>query len=128
MSDNLHIPVLQEEAHITKRSFATEQVSVRTFTEEQQVVVRDEVSHEQVEVTRVAIGREVTEAPSIRTEGDVTIVPVFEERLVVEKRLFLIEELHLRRTTTVRAVEMPATVRRTGVAVDREQLHQQEEY
>lgn len=128
MSDDLHIPILQEEARITKRSVATEQVNVRTFAEEEQVVLRDEVSHEQVEVTRIPVDREVDEAPPVRTEGDVTIVSVLEERLVVEKRLFLVEELHLRRTTTTQQVEIPTTVRRTRVEIDREQLNHQEKH
>jgi uncharacterized protein (TIGR02271 family) len=126
MSDELRIPILQEEAHVSKLRVDTERVTVRTSTEEEHVVVRDEVRREQVTVTRVPIDREVAEAPEIRTEGDVTIVPVFEERLVVEKRLFLIEELHLRRTVTEEAVSLPATLRRTRVDVERTDLDPQE--
>jgi stress response protein YsnF len=43
------------------------------------------------------MGRMVETAPEIRTESDVTILPVVEEVLVVEKRLVLKEELHIRR-------------------------------
>ena len=125
-ADELRIPRVEEEARITKHVVDTERVSVRTVTAEEQVVLRDQVTHEQVEVTRVSVNREVAEAPAVRTEGDLTIVPVFEERLVVEKRLFLVEELHLRRTVTTRPVEIPTTVRRTRVEIDREQLNQQE--
>lgn len=128
MSDDLHIPILQEEARITKRSVATEQVNVRISSKDERVVLRDEVRHDRVEVTRIRVDREVAEAPSVRTEGDVTIVPVLEERLVVEKRLFLVEELHLRRTTTIQPVEIPTTVRRTCVEIDREHLNPQEDH
>ena len=128
MSDDLHIPILQEEAHIAKRSVDTERVNVRTFAEEREVVVRDEVSRQQVEVTRIPVDREVAEAPLVRTEGDLTIVPVLEERLVVEKRLFLVEELHLRRITTTTQMEVPTSVRRTRVDVDREILQPQEDH
>jgi stress response protein YsnF len=69
---------------------------------------------------------ELAQAPAIRTEGDVTIVPVFEERLVVEKRLFLIEEVHLRRVASVEQVALPTTLRRMNVEVTRDTLHQQE--
>jgi len=120
MTDDLRIPIVEEEASVTKRAVDLEHVSVRIGAEEEQVVVRDQVRHEQVEVTRVPINREVAEAPSVRTEGDLTIVPVLEERLVVEKRLFLVEELHLRRSETTRAVELPTTLRRTRVDVDRQ--------
>jgi stress response protein YsnF len=127
MSDELRLPIIEEQARVTKRTAETVRVSVRTVPEEEQVLLRDEVRREHVEVTRVPVDREVAEAPAIRAEGDITVVPVLEERLVVEKRLFLIEELHLRRSERREAVELPATLRRTRVEVERHQLDQQEE-
>lgn len=124
----LRIPIVQEEAHLIKRAGATERVTVRTVPEEHQVVLRDQIERAQVEVTRVPVNREVAEAPPIRTEGDLTVVPVLEERVVVEKRLFLVEELHLRRITVTEQVEIPATVRRMRVEIDREQVNQQEDH
>jgi stress response protein YsnF len=128
MSDDLTIPIVEEEATILKRSVETERVSVRTLSEEEQVLVHDEVRREHVEITRVPKDEEVAEAPAIRTEGDVTIVPVLEERLVVEKRLFLVEELHLRRAVEHQAVELPTTLRRTRVEIEREDLEHQEKH
>ena len=119
MPDDLHIPIIEEDAWIEKRPVVTERVSIHTLTDEEQVVVSDELRREQVDITRVPVGREVAEAPAVRVEDDVTIVPVLEERLVVEKRLFLVEELHLRRILEVEAVELPATLRRTRVEVER---------
>ena len=94
MSDDIRIPLVEEQAHVEKRRTA-ENVRVRTTTETEHVIMHDAVRREQIEVTRVPIEREVPSAPSIRIEGDVTIVPVLEERLVVERRLFLVEEIHL---------------------------------
>jgi stress response protein YsnF len=128
MSDDLTIPIVEEEATILKRSVETERVSVRTSSDEEQVLVRDEVRREHVAITRVPKDEEVAEAPAIRTEGDVTIVPVLEERLVVEKRLFLVEELHLRRAVEHQAVELTTTLRRTRVEIEREDLEHQEKH
>ena len=125
-ADETRVPIIQEEAHVTKHAVGLEQVTVRTVAEEHQVVVHEAVRREAVEVTRVAIDREVAEAPPIRTEGGVTIVPVVEERLVVEKRLFLVEELHLTRVATTEQVELPTTLRRMRAEVERETLNQQE--
>lgn len=122
------IPVVEEEARVIKRAARTERVTVHTVPEEEQVVLRDRVRRDHVEVTRIPVGREVAEAPPIRTQGDVTVVPVLEERLVVEKRLFLVEELHLRRTTGTEPVEIPTTVRRMRVDIDRTHVDQQEEH
>ncbi|RYF03720.1 MAG: DUF2382 domain-containing protein [Oxalobacteraceae bacterium] len=126
MSDDLRIPIVEEEATILKRSVDTERVTVRTASDERQVVVRDEVRREHVEVTRVPKDEEVAEAPAVRIEGDVTIVPVLEERLTVQKRLFLVEELHLRRTVDHQPVELPTALRRTRVDVEREDIDLQE--
>jgi stress response protein YsnF len=124
----LRVPLVEEQAYVTKREVGLEQVTVRTVAEEHQVVLRDQLRREQVEVTRVPVNREVAAAPPVRTEGDVTIVPVVEERLVVEKRLFLVEELHLTRTATLQAVEMPTTLRRMRAEVERHDLDQQEQH
>ena len=43
------------------------------------------------------IRRDADGDAQVRTEGDVTIIPVVEERYVMEKRLVLVEELHVRR-------------------------------
>lgn len=120
------IPIIAEQASVTKRVVGLEHVSVRTTSEERHVVIHDEVRRDSIEVVRVPVDREVAEAPEVRIEGDVTIVPVLEERLVVEKRLFLVEELHLRRSTATESVDLPTTLRRTRVDVERKDLHQQE--
>jgi hypothetical protein len=58
---------------------------------------------EEADVRRVPVNRIVTEVPQTRQEGEVTIVPVLEEVLVVEKRLLLKEEIHIvRRRAQVR--------------------------
>jgi stress response protein YsnF len=128
MSDDIRIPIVEEEAIVSKHSVDTERVSVRTSSEEQHVVICEEIRREHVEITRVAKDEEVAEAPSIRIEGGVTIVPVLEERMVVSKRLFLVEELHLRRAVDHQTVELPTTLRRTRVDVEREDLEEQERH
>jgi len=61
----------------------------------------------------------VDRMPDIRTENGVTIVPVVEEVLVVEKRLVLKEELHIRRNTHNEDVEMPVEIRKHRVEIER---------
>lgn len=127
MSDDVErIPVIEEEARIAKRVADVERVSVRVVPEAEEVIVRERLAHDEVEIERVPVGREVTAVPPVRTEGEVTVVPVVEERLVVEKRLVLVEEVHLRRRVAVEDVTVPATLRRTRVEVSRERLDGEE--
>ena len=88
------VPLLEEELRVEKQSVATGKVQVAVpVVESVEEIARAELDEEQVEVTRVHVGREVTTAPEVRTEGDVVMLPVLEEVLVVEKRLVLKEEL-----------------------------------
>ena len=91
-------------------------------TRTRDVVVDEPVLRDQVVVERVAVGRVVQAVPPVRQEGDVTILSVVEEVVVVERRLMLKEELHLRRVrTTERHVET-VTLREQNVSVTRTDL------
>jgi stress response protein YsnF len=113
------IPLVDETATIGKREVLTGRVRVRTVTDTLEELARADVQRETVEVTRVLIDRMIETAPEVRTEGDLTIVPVVEEVLVVEKRLVLKEELHIRRRVAAETVEVPVTLRRQRAIVER---------
>ena len=68
-----------------------------------------ELAEEHIEIERVSINEFVPGPVSVRQEGDVTVVPVVEEVLVVEKRLMLREEIRLtrRRQTRRHAEKIP---------------------
>ncbi len=113
------IPIVEEEIHLGKREITTGKVRVHTFVDVVTEPVHASLQEETVEVTRVPVGREVDHAPEVRTENGVTIVPVVEEVLVVEKRLVLKEELHIRRQSRTETVEVPVEVRKHRVEVER---------
>jgi uncharacterized protein (TIGR02271 family) len=120
MPDDVEIiPIIEEEALVSKRLVDVERVTVRTSADTEHLTVQEDLYREDVTVTRVPIEREVAETPPVRTEGDVTIVPIVEERLVLSKRLFLVEELHLQRSGSVERVDVPVDLRRTRVDIDR---------
>jgi stress response protein YsnF len=114
------IPLVEETATIGKREVLTGRVRVQTVTDTVEELARADVKRESVEVTRVPIDRMVETAPEVRTEGDVTILPVVEEVLVVEKRLVLKEELHIRRRVETENVEVPVSLRKQRAVVERE--------
>jgi stress response protein YsnF len=80
------------------------------------------LSRERVEVERVAVNRIVEQAPAVRTEGDVTIIPVLEEVLVVEKRLMLREEVRLVRRREETREQQTVTLRKEEVEVTRDEI------
>ncbi len=116
------IPVIEETARIDKRAVETGRVRVSTRTEAVDQVLRESLRSDTVEVTRVPVNRTLSEGevpPAVREEDGVTIIPVLEEILVVEKRLVLKEEVHVRRSTAAEDVEVPVTLRRQRAVVER---------
>ena len=96
------IPLVAEQIEVHKRRVETGRVRVtkRVETHEEQVDVA--LQREDVTVERIPVERFVDEVPPVRHEGDVTIISLVEEVLVVEKRLMVREEIRLttRRTET----------------------------
>ena len=117
--DRQVIPLVEETARVSKREVVSGKVRVRTEVDSVEQVLREPLTEETVEVTRVAIDRRVEQIPEIRTENGVTIVPILEERLVIEKQLFLKEELHIRRDVKTETVEVPVTLRSERAVVER---------
>lgn len=113
------IRLAEERVTVSKRLVERETVRVRVVTDQVAELARVSLSLERIEVERVPIGREVERAPEVREEDGVTVIPVLEEIVVVEKRLVLKEELRIRRVATVREEEQPVTLRRQRAEIER---------
>lgn len=85
---------------------------VRIVTDEDQVSLPVALTDQTVEITRHPVNVEIDAVPSVREEGDVTIIPVVEERAVIVKRLFLTEEIHIQRNRQHRDETVQVTLRR----------------
>jgi stress response protein YsnF len=86
-----------EDISVARRRVEGDTVRVSTATRTVEKLVEEELVHGRIEVGHVAIGRQIDSVPAVREEGDVTVIPVVEEILVVEKRLILKEEVRIRR-------------------------------
>jgi uncharacterized protein (TIGR02271 family) len=100
------IPVVEERLHVDRVQRTTGRVRVSKRVTARVAHVDVPVTRERVHVTRTRIERTVSSVPPVRQEGDTLVIPVVEERVVVEKRLFLREEIRItRRRSTTRASE-----------------------
>jgi uncharacterized protein (TIGR02271 family) len=113
------IPLAEERVSITKREVETGRLRIQVSVEERQDAVPVELTHDEVEVERVPVNKAVSQLPSVRLEGSTTIIPVVEEVVVVEKRLILVEELHVRRKSVSETREIPVVLRSEQVRIDR---------
>ena len=57
--------------------------------------------------------------PVAQVEGKITIIPVVEEIVVVEKRLVLVEEIRIRKIATSQEVSIPVTLRKQTATIER---------
>lgn len=114
----LVIPVIEETMTVDKRA-VTQRVRIVKSVEARPVMVDETFAEEEVEVERVQVDREVDGPVSIRYEGDTIIIPLLEEVVVVEKRLRLREEVHIRKRRTARTLSEPITLRREAVRIER---------
>jgi uncharacterized protein (TIGR02271 family) len=99
-------PIVEEKISVTKRERETGRVVVHVTPHLRDETIDVPLTEEHVEIERVPVNEFVAGPVSVRQEGDVTVVPVLEEVLVVEKRLMLREEIRItRRRETRRHVE-----------------------
>ncbi len=121
-TENQTIKLLEEVLRVAKRTVEHGRVRVSVLTETEQRQVRETLRSSRVEVGHVAVGRrlEAGEAmPQPRTENDVLIIPVVEEVLVMEKRLVVVEEMHIRIVQSQEEVEQAVPLRRQRAVVER---------
>ncbi len=90
------IPVIEEYAVIDKKIVETGKVKISKRIKEQEQFVDVPLMHEEISVERVPVNKFVEVKPEIRYEGNLMIIPVIEQRVVLQKQLFVTEELHVR--------------------------------
>lgn len=126
------IPVIEEELKVQKRARETGIVEIHKTVHERTETVDQPLQSEEVQIERIPVNR-IVEAPvSVREEGDTLIIPLLEEVLVVEKRLMLREEVHVKKLR--KEVHDPQEVllreerveisRKAGASSDNQQDHQ----
>jgi uncharacterized protein (TIGR02271 family) len=91
------VPVLVEELDVQKRLVETGKVRITKVVHKREAVVDEPLFHDKIAITRVPIQRVVDGPVPVREENGTTIISVVEEVLVVEKRLMLREEIHIRK-------------------------------
>lgn len=120
-NDPDEIPVIEEQVHVDKEEVETGSVFIYKDVHEEEVSVDLPFSHEEIEIERVPVN-EYAEGtpPPIRYEGEKTIIPVLKEVLVVEKRIMVVEEIHITKRRIENKETQKVILRREEIKVDRE--------
>lgn len=118
--ESVTIPVIEEQLNIDKEIVETGKVRISKTVREEQKTVDLHTVEDELDVERVAVNKQVDKAPAIRHEGDKMIIPVLREVEVVEKKLLLVEELHVTRRQVKTTDQQEVTLRKEEVKVDRQ--------
>ena len=117
--DDAVIRLAEEHLSVGKRTVETGRVRVNRTTTTRVKKVDLALTSNTVEVRRVPVDKEVKTMPAVRETRTSIIIPVVEEVLVVERRLILREELHIRRVRSVERHTEQVTLRAQKATVAR---------
>jgi uncharacterized protein (TIGR02271 family) len=116
---SIAVPVVAEEVTVSRREVETGRVRVRVAPVTEDRIAHVDVGRTEVEVERVPVGREVAEYPQERLDGDTRVIPIVEERLVVTKVFYVVEEIRVRRRRVSERRDIPVTLTRDAVSIER---------
>jgi len=113
------LPLAREELEVSKRKVETGRVRVRKVVSEHDTLIDERLAGEEIDIDRQSVNQAVDGPVEPRYEGDVLVIPVMEEVLVVRKQLMLKEEVRIRRRAVERAHRERVVLRSEEAVVER---------
>ena len=120
-TDDPRLTLVAEELTVGKEAVETDRVRVSKQTHTREVAIDEDLLRESAEIETVPVGRQIFEMPSVRYEGETTVVPIVEEVLHTERRLILKEEVRITRRKTTEQFHDRVTLRYQEAVVTRVQ-------
>jgi len=120
--DAIVIPLIEEQIQVGKRLVETGKVQLHKSVETYDVTLDEPLAVKTWTVERIRRNEVVEQAPLMRQEGETTIYPIVEERLVMTRELVLIEEVHVVKKLSERRDTQAVTLRRETLSVERHNI------
>lgn len=112
------LQVAEEQLTVERKEVETGRFRIQKQVETHSQLVDELLKQEHVQVKHIPVDKLIDRPVAIRQEGDTLIIPIIEEVLVVEKRLRLVEEVHIIRTTTEQRYTEEVPLRREHVVIE----------
>ncbi|HEY0071733.1 MAG TPA: YsnF/AvaK domain-containing protein [Chloroflexia bacterium] len=118
--DRIVVPLVDEYLEVHKQWVQSGEVIVRRSVQTSRQTIPVELQHEEVQVDRVPMNRPVAYGEQTQPwwDGEVMVVPVIEEEIVVSKRLVLREEVRISKRKVSRQETVSDTIRSQQVHID----------
>lgn len=118
-NSSMSFNVMEEHVQVHKEVVENGRVRITKRVHEEEATIDTSARMEAVKIERVPVDKYVDAAPEIRYEGTTMIIPVMREVVVVQKRLLLVEEVHITKNTNTTPDEKKMPLRREEVIVER---------
>jgi uncharacterized protein (TIGR02271 family) len=117
------LPIVEEKVEITKKVIDKAKVRLSKVVSEHTETFNLPISEDEITVTRVPRNVIVDSAPEgVRYEGNVMIIPVLKEVAVVEKRILLVEEIHVVKNINQKIETKEVVLREEKLQVERAEM------
>jgi len=117
------IPIIEEQATVGKKIIDTARVTVSKTINEKTEAFEIPLKQEEIVIKRVPKNELIETMPAAtRYEGEVMIIPILKEVAVIEKRMMLVEEIHIWKLQSEKTETQEVTVRKEEVHVTRREL------
>jgi uncharacterized protein (TIGR02271 family) len=116
-------PVIEEKPIIGKKTVETGRIQIKKTVEEVPTRFEQTLNKEEFQISSVAVDETRDEPAQMRTEGDLTIIPVQEEVLVVIKKYLVREEIQIRKVRTERTESIEIPLKKESVSIDKKKVN-----
>lgn len=118
-TEGMSIPVIEEHLNIDKKVIEKGKYRIRKTVSQEDYSQDVPTLHEKVEIQRIEVNKYVDKIPDVRYEGSTTIIPVIKEVVVIEKKLMLIEEIHITKTQEEVMVNVKDKLRKEHIEINK---------
>jgi uncharacterized protein (TIGR02271 family) len=112
------INVFEEQAQVGKKVELTGKVRIEKKVHTVEEDLNIALKNEDVKVERISVNKYVDEPPPVRYEGNTTIIPVIKEVAVIEKRILVVEEVHISKNINITQEAKTVPLRKEQVVVE----------
>lgn len=118
--ESITVPRIEEEMHVGKKIIESGKVHIHKLVKEHQELVDIPLLKEEVKIERLQKNEFVSTAPPpVRQEGDTTIISVLEEVTIIEKRILLVEEVHITKNQVHEKLSHEVTLLKEEINIER---------
>lgn len=118
-TDNVSIPLFREEICVRKERITEGEVRVRRSTIKRMIPLSETLASVNASVVVIPVDRYVDDIPRQVSRDGVTVIPVYEERLEIVKRIYLKEEVRITVTQSEQPCNEQAEIREQIIHVSR---------